>query len=62
MILRALYRGIFIDRMKCDGMNFFDAIKEGLHMIRKVMGLKLYVKYSTGTAIEGKDFITLEDN
>lgn len=55
MISRAFYRGIR-ERIKYDGMNLLEAVKEELYMIRKIMGFKLYVKYKNGIAVEGKDF------
>lgn len=42
-------------RMRSDNQNFFQAFKYEIDMFC-IMGPNLYIKYSNGTAIEGKDF------
>ena len=60
MITRAFIIGIQ-QHMKCGNTSLLEAIKNEFYMMRKVMGFKMYVKYMNGIAVEGKDFITVED-
>lgn len=59
MLIKAVKEGIKIS-MRANHMNFWQALKKEIYMMTRIMGIKLYVKYMNGTAVEGKDFTIIE--
>lgn len=55
LFINAIKEGI-TTHMIYDKMTLLQAIKEEIHMITRVMGIKCYINYHAGTAIEGVDF------
>lgn len=57
-MIKAIKENVY-ERMKIEKLSFFEALKYELYMMFFVMGIKLYVKYHNGTAVEGVDFFTI---
>ena len=53
--LKSVKKGI-VNNMKYHKMSLLQALAEEYRMMFHIMGVKLYIKYLTGTAVEGVDF------
>lgn len=53
--LKSVKKGI-VNNMKYHKMSLLQALAEEYRMMFHIMGIKLYIKYLAGTAVEGVDF------